>query len=402
MTRAADATMRWASAASTLPDTAAAADEVCAALAAALGDGPVDLALAFFTASHVPRAEALAAAFKSRMRPGTLAGASAHGVVSAEHEIESGPALSVIAARLPGVAVRPLVLVNEGWGEAVADPLAFARCAPGMAGAELVLMLGEPFSLDVESVLRAFDRHAPGGRVVGGMASAAPRPKGNALFLNDWVAGEGGIAIALAGALRVDVVVSQGCRAIGPTLAVTAGEGNVVAGLDGRPAVERLEQVLRELPEEERERLKHGLYVGKAARRGAEGRGDWLIRNLLGADRDRGVLAVGDHVQAGEKLRLHVRDAATAREDLELLLSPQAFDTRAEAALLFCCNGRGQGLYGAPDGDIAPLQVALGGHVPAAGMFCAGEIGPVGERNLLHGHTASIAVVRGKEAPRAE
>ncbi|MBI5711658.1 MAG: FIST C-terminal domain-containing protein [Candidatus Eisenbacteria bacterium] len=135
----------------------------------------------------------------------------------------------------------------------------------------------------------------------------------------------------------------------------------------------------------------------KPARTGAEGRGDWLIRNLLGADRDRGVLAVGDHVQAGEKLRLHVRDAGTAREDLEMLLSPQAFDTRAEAALLFCCNGRGQRLYGAPDGDIAPLQAALGGHVPAAGMFCAGEIGPVGERNLLHGHTASIAVVRGKQ-----
>ncbi len=62
--------------------------------------------------------------------------------------------------------------------------------------------------------------------------------------------------------------------------------------------------------------------------------------------------------------------------------------------LLFACNGRGTGLYGAPDGDIAPLQSALGGAVPAAGMFCAGEIGPVGERSLLHGHTASIAIIR--------
>mgnify|MGYP001611250164 FL=1 len=110
------------------------------------------------------------------------------------------------------------------------------------------------------------------------------------------------------------------------------------------------------------------------------------------------MLAVGDHVKPGEKLRLHVRDAGTAREDLEMLLSPQVFDTPAAAALVFCCNGRGKGLYGAPDGDIAPLQAALGGNVPAAGMFCAGEIGPVGERNLLHGHTASIAVVRGKES----
>jgi small ligand-binding sensory domain FIST len=91
-----------------------------------------------------------------------------------------------------------------------------------------------------------------------------------------------------------------------------------------------------------------------------------------------------------------VRDAAAAREDLELLLSPQAFDSKAHAALLFACNGRGVGLYGGPDGDIAPLQESLGGAVPAAGMFCAGEIGPVGPANYLHGHTASIVVFRGR------
>ena len=127
---------------------------------------------------------------------------------------------------------------------------------------------------------------------------------------------------------------------------------------------------------------------------GASGRGDYLIRNLLGADRDRGFIAVGDQLAAKEQIRLHVRDAASAREDLELLLSPQAFDTRAAAALIFTCNGRGRGLYGVPDGDISTLQSALGGAVPAAGMFCAGEIGPIGARNFVHGHTASIAIVR--------
>jgi small ligand-binding sensory domain FIST len=79
-----------------------------------------------------------------------------------------------------------------------------------------------------------------------------------------------------------------------------------------------------------------------------------------------------------------------------MLLSPQAFDSPARGALLFACNGRGRGLYGRPDGDLSVLRAALGGAVPIAGMFCAGEIGPVGERNFLHGHTASIAIVRGR------
>jgi len=305
-------------------------------------------------------------------------------------------ALAVIAARLPGVEVKPFVLLAPSWGEAAEDAAEFARHTPGVAGAELVMLLGDPFSLDAEAVLRAFNRHAPGVRVVGGMASAGVRPQANTLVLNDWLAHEGGVAVALRGALRVDVVVSQGCRPVGPPLEVTRVEQNIIFELDGQPALERAEQVLRGLSSREREHLRQGLYVGRPARRGAAGPGDYLIRNLLGADRDRGAIAVGDRVPEHERLRLHVRDATTAREDLELLLSPQVVDTRAEAALVFSCNGRGRSFFGEANRDITTLQGALGGGVPAAGLFCAGELGPVGGRNHVHGHTASIAIVRSR------
>ncbi len=393
------AVMRWASASSERADSAEAADQVAGSLQRTLGEGPVDLCFAFFSTAHVPAAEAIAGRLKRRLGPGCLIGGSAHGIVSSSHEIETGPALSAIAARLPGVGVHPFVLVNSGWAAAVEDPVEFARHAPHAAGATLVLLLGDPFSLDIERVLAGFNRHAPGVRIVGGMTSAGVSPHSNALLLNDWVAHEGGVAVALDGALRADVVVSQGCRPIGPPLEVTGAEQHLVLELDGQPALERAEQVLRALPGSEQSRLKGGLYVGRPARGDASGRGDYLIRNLLGADRDRGVLAVADRLRVREKIRLHVRDAETAREDLELLLSPQAFDSAAGAALLFACNGRGRGLYGTPDGDIGPLQRALG-EVPAAGMFCAGEIGPVGEKNFLHGHTASIAILRPGAAGR--
>lgn len=384
---------RWVAASSTHPDGVGAALEVAETLGEAFAGEPPDLLLAFFTARHVAAAEPLAHLLRERLRPRCLAGASAHGVVTAEHEVEGGPALSVIAARLPGVNVEPFVLVSDGWDEAAADPAAFARMAPGAREAELVLAIGDPFSLDAARLLTAFERQAPGVRLVGGLAGAAPRPGSNALLLNDWVSGGGGVAVALGGNVRADVVVSQGCRAVGPPLRVTRGEGNVIAALDGRPAVERVDEVLQELPEADRERLGQGIFVGLPVRPDAAGRGDYLVRAVLGGDRGRGLLAIGDRIAVGQTVRLHVRDAVTAREDLELLLSPQAFDRRAEAALLFVCNGRGRGLYGAPDGDIGPLQEALGG-VPAAGMFCAGEFGPVGGRCLLHGHTASIAILR--------
>ena len=388
--------MRWAEAASRAAEPEDAANEVAESLAAALGEGPVDLVLFFFTAPMAPGADVIASTLKGRLSPGCIAGVSGGSVIGSGHEIEDGPALTAIAARMPGVEVKPFILVPSAWGEAIEDPLEFARHTPGADRAELVILLGDPFSLDAERVLRAFNRNAPGVRLVGGMASAGPRPHSNTLVLNDWVASEGGVGIALKGALRIDVVVSQGCRPIGPPLKVTRVERNLIIELDGQPALERAEQILRELPERERECLKGGLYVGRPARGDASGRGDYLIRNLLGADRDRGVLAVADLVPVNERVRLHVRDAGTAIEDLELLLAPQEFDSRASGALLFSCNGRGKAFFGRADRDIATLSSALGGPVPSAGFFCAGEIGPVGERNFLHGHTASIAIVRGK------
>jgi small ligand-binding sensory domain FIST len=377
-------------------DAAAAADEVADRLLETLEEGPVDLLLLFFTAPFVTEAEAIAQTLKGRLSPGCMAGASGGAILGDRHEYDGAPALTAIAARLPGVEVKPFILVASAWVAAAADPLEFARHTPGAHDAELVLLLGDPFSLDIENVLRAFNQHAPGVRVVGGMASAGVRPLSNALVLNDWISREGGIGIALKGALRVDVVVSQGCRPVGPALEVTKVEKNFIIELDGQPAVERAEQVLRTLPEAEREQLAQGLYVGRPARGNASGRGDYLIRNLLGADRDRGAIAVADLVPVRERVRLHVRDARTAREDLELLLAPQEFDSRALGALMFSCNGRGRPLFGTPDVEIGILQAALGGSVPAAGFFCAGEVGPVGEKNFLHGHTASIAIVRGK------
>jgi len=386
--------MLWAASHSTLENPSAAAAQAVAAVRIALGEGPVDLVVAFFTRRLAAEPEVLAATLRDTLRPGCLIGCSAGSVIASDRELEGSPALSVIAARLPDVDVKPFILGGPGWGDAMEDPEEFARHTPGAAGTELVMLLGDPFSLDMERVLHAFNRHAPGLRVVGGMASAGTRPSSNTLILNDWVAHEGGVAVALRGALRADVVVSQGCRPVGPALEVTRVEQNVIFELDGQPALERAEQVLQGLPQEEREYLRQGLYVGRPAKGGATGRGDYLIRNLLGADRDRGAIAVGDRIAERERVRLHVRDANTAREELEMLLSPQVVDTKAQAALLFSCNGRGRAFFGEPHRDVTSLQEALGGGVPVAGFFCAGEIGPVAERNYVHGHTASIAIFR--------
>ena len=64
---------------------------------------------------------------------------------------------------------------------------------------------------------------------------------------------------------------------------------------------------------------------------------------------------------------------------------------------LCCCNGRGQGLFGKPNHDAELVQQRLG-PMGLAGFFCNGELGPVGERNFLHGYTASLALFVKKTA----
>ena len=125
-------------------------------------------------------------------------------------------------------------------------------------------------------------------------------------------------------------------------------------------------------------------------------RGDYLIRNLVGVDRERGVIAIGAHPRVGQTIQFQMRDAAAADEDLRELLGSARRDAGGahspSRAILCSCNGRGAGLFGAPDHDARGVATELG-PVPLAGFFCNGEIGPVGSKTFLHGFTASLALL---------
>jgi len=108
---------------------------------------------------------------------------------------------------------------------------------------------------------------------------------------------------------------------------------------------------------------------------------------VVGADRQAGAVVIGAPVDLGTTVQFQVRDAASADSELTALVAGSA----EGAALVFTCNGRGSRLFGSPDHDAATVSEAVRGGA-VAGMFCAGEVGPVGDRNFLHGFTASVAL----------
>jgi small ligand-binding sensory domain FIST len=183
--------------------------------------------------------------------------------------------------------------------------------------------------------------------------------------------------------------VSQGCRPIGKPLTITRAERNFVHELAGQPALSRLQEIVDAASEADRELMREGLHLGLVVdeHRLDFERGDFLVRNLLGADQSTGSLAVGEVVDVGQTVQFHVRDAEAADEDLRHLMTGVVGD----AALMFTCNGRGVNLFAESGHDASTIQEMLG-VVPLSGAFCAGEIGPVGGHNFFHGFTASVAV----------
>jgi small ligand-binding sensory domain FIST len=178
-------------------------------------------------------------------------------------------------------------------------------------------------------------------------------------------------------------------------MVITAGEGNVIEELASRPALERLKEAIGDLEPHERGLAARGLLIGIVIDENQPdyGRGDFLVRGLLSIDEETQSVTVGERVRVGQTVRMQVRDGPSADEDLDLALERQLRNLRGPpaGALLFTCNGRGSHMFGAPDHDAAALERAFGG-APAAGFFCAGEIGPVGKRNFVHGFTATLAI----------
>ncbi|HEV3344385.1 MAG TPA: FIST N-terminal domain-containing protein [Pirellulales bacterium] len=389
MTAAAHLAPRFASALSTSPHTAAAIDEACARAAEELGAQP-DLAFVFFSVHHSPEAETIASELMRRLSPGCLLGCSGESIVGNEREIEGEPALSLWLAALPGVSLRALDLefANTSDGGALLGwPEDLSGAWP--AGSALIL-LADPFSFPADWLLQRLNEDQPKVPVLGGMASGAASPGRNRLIVGNKVAAGGAVGVLVHGAINLRAVVSQGCRPIGRHYVVTKAEQNVIAELSGKPPLLQLQEVFDELTPRDQQLVQKGLHLGLVINEYQDrfDRGDFLVRNCLGADRETGALAIGDYLRPGQTVQFHVRDAQTADEDLRELLRQAG---GGAGALLFTCNGRGTRLFDGPNHDAGVVREVLG-PIPVAGFFAQGEIGPIGGKNFLHGFTASTAV----------
>jgi small ligand-binding sensory domain FIST len=360
--------------------------------------GVIDVAFLFFTDHHRDDAEHVVEKVWLELDPQAAVGCSADGVIGGDREIERAPGMSLLVGSLPDVRIHPFHIPAGDWRELLEDHDALGERVGHGPETRAVIALGDPFTTPLTQFLSAMDVAAKGAPLVGGMASSARAPGGNLLVRNDGVYDDGLVGLSLSGPLEVQAVVSQGCRPIGRPVVVTAARDNVIQQLGGRPAVQVLRELVEGLGGLDQRLLRNGLFVGQAISeyRDTFGRGDFLVRNVIGLDEASGAIEAADYIKPGRTVQFHVRDAETAEEDLSAMLAAQRFlPAPAAAALLFSCNGRGTRMFEDPCHDVAAANKAMP-DTPVAGFFAAGEFGPVGGRNFIHGHTASFALLRPK------
>ncbi|QPJ64653.1 MAG: hypothetical protein G3M78_04305 [Candidatus Nitrohelix vancouverensis] len=391
--------MKWASAISTNEQLDPCIEETVASIKQQLGGAEPHLTILFVSSNYGTDLDAVREKVSKLMSPGILFGCTGGGIIGAGEEVEQKPAFSMTCAHLPDVNIKPIYSDTLNLPDQDTAPSVWREWL-GVEAVENLhfIFLADPFSFRGEEFLAGFDFAYPNSKKVGGLASGARQPGGNRLFLDDKIYSKGMVGLALSGNIQLDTVVAQGCRPIGKPMNITECDQMLIRTLDGKPPLEILQEIYETLNEKDQELLQTSLFLGieMNALNDNPQQGDFLIRNLMGADRESGGISVGAMLREGQLVQFHLRDKIMSAEDLNMVLTRYSEKNdlaEGSGALLFSCLGRGQYLYGEPNHDSNMFKEKLGA-IPLGGFFCNGEIGPVGSSTFLHGYTSSFGIFK--------
>lgn len=361
-----------------------------------LGTSKVSLGLVFISPKLFEQAQQILEILRVDGQIPLLAGCSSNSLIAGSEELEDDTGLVVALYSLPGADLKACRFTQQELEEAESPEYWHQKSGISPTQTNGWLVFADPFNLDCETWLASWNSAYGPIPVVGGLATGDNVNQQTQIYLNGEVFDEGGVAISFGGEVELVGVISQGCTPIGDTWTLTKVEQNLIQEIGNRPAFEVLAETFGGLSQEEQQSSRGNLFIGLVMNEYLEEfhRGDFLVRNLIGADPQSGTIAVGALPRMGQTIQFQRRDAAAATEDMKAMIT-HARDKLATATVyggcLCNCNGRGMGLFGEPNHDAGMVQNLLG-PFGLVGFFCNGEIGPVGDKNFLHGYTASLAL----------
>jgi small ligand-binding sensory domain FIST len=323
----------------------------------ALGRPGRGLGFVYFTDALVDASQEILSTLRGETGVDDWIGTVGTGILATGTEYQDGPALAAMVADVDAFSV-------------------FSGRAPLKANASFAVVHADPGAPDLPGLVSDMSAKVDTGYIVGGVSSSRSH---TVQIANEVLSG--GLSGAVLGEeVAVATRLTQGCTPYPGRFRVTEGEDNLIARLDGRPALE----VLLEAVGGERTQLLVGLPVP------GSDTGDYTARNIVGIDPKAGIVAIGDLVEPGMEILFCKRDAAAARRDLEGILSSLKRDApHPRGALYYSCVARGEHMFGSRGAELDLVKRTLG-EVPLVGFFCNGEI----SRDRLYGYTGVLTVFR--------
>ena len=315
--------------------------------------------------------------FRARTGVAHWVGTVGIGICATGHEYLDEPALAVMLGEFASDSFHVFSGIKS------TNDLGLTRLSCGERAANFAIVHADPRNSEVPELIAGMAGKVESGFMVGGLSSSRRQN----LQVADKVV-EGGISgVLFSDEVAVATRLTQGCSPIGPKHVITQAQRNIVVMLDGRPALDVLKEDIGEKLARDLNRLGGLIFAGLPI--AGSDTGDYLVRNLVGIDVARGLVAIGDLVENGKQIMFCRRDNASAVEDMQRMLESmkQGLYTRPRGGVYYSCTGRGANLFG-PDSEELKLIEAAFGKFPLVGFFCNGEI----SHNRLYAYTGVLTL----------
>ena len=319
-------------------------------------------------------------------------------MLTAEREVERATSVAVLAVKSDTLSARRFFVPQlRGRARDVGKEIV-SSVTPHLGQENLALVFHDTDSFDANAFFEGIaEGGLPDAPFVGGGASEDGSVGETFQLCGDTVSNNAVRGALLSGQFTYTVGITQACQPASPVHTVTKAHNNLLLELDDKPAFEVFSECVSPPLSEDLRRAAAFIFVGLPvdAERQHIAPGECIVRNLVGFDPVRGIIAVADQLIEGQKIVFTLRDGNGARTDLKRELEAQGQQwqhNRPAFGLYFNCVGRGGGLYGIPDIDASYLSQHLPG-VPIMGFSTGCEIAPIQRQAIVHQYSGVLVLV---------
>jgi len=323
--------------------------------------------------------EAILLQLKQRTGIASWTGTVGIGISATGREYYEKPALAVMLAAFPDDGFKTIPAQTTKVDGVLASLDAWLTRDEGHFG----VVHADPTNPKSPQLVADLGTRVPGAFFVGGLTSSHDKH----LQVSDSVASGGVSGVLFSSSIPVVTSHTQGCTPIGRSHRITRCERNILIELDGRPALEVFKADVGEVIANDLQRASGYIFVGFPI--AGSDTGDYLVRNVMGIDLERQLVAVAELLTVDTDIMFCRRDGNSAREDLLRMLKDlqRRMGPNPKGALYYSCLGRGRHQFGDESAELKLIQNELG-DLPLVGFFANGEI----FHNRLYAYTGVLTI----------